>query len=485
MAGPWEKYASAETAGAAASPKSAPWEKYASPETKPVTKQEIKPPESSFGQKLLGTGEAALSLGTGAIGGALGLAGGALGGIAGSIASGDYGTQKGVREVGDVASDYAKKFTYEPRTESGKSQIGAIGKAFDDSGLMGIAGMRPPPALPRGSISTPVRAGLAEVPNVAKSVGKAMTPSFSITPEVRALAQKATDAGIPLRPDMLTNNRLFKIVGETLENAPLTGDKLEGRRVAYNRALIDQIGGDTKSAKLDSTTFRNAIDKSGGKIGELSEKYPIPLDEKLGNALQKHATNAGFEVSDVEKIVHKYTAEIANHAKDGTIDGVTFRKIRSRIGEQMRRTKDGDVRHALGELDDTMLDAIQSQLNPSELEQFNAARGQYARAKLIEPLVAESLTGDIKPDALMGRINATSSGKRSMAMGYAGDMGDLAKIGKLFLKEPTKVQSTLGMGLMGAGAVTSPPAIAGAYGAAQLYNRLGPGIAKKMIGAPK
>ena len=53
--------------------------------------------------------------------------------------------------------------------------------------------------------------------------------------------------------------------------------------------------------------------------------------------------------------------------------------------------------------------------------------------KTIEPLVAKSPTGDISPALLMSQVNKSYGG---MAYNGGGDMGDLARIGQKFLKEP-------------------------------------------------
>src|SRR5258706_10295966 len=70
------------------------------------------------------------------------------------------------------------------------------------------------------------------------------------------------------------------------------------------------------------------------------------------------------------------------------------------------------------------------------LAELKDARYKYAMAKVIEPLVAKSTSGDISPSGLMHAVTSDKSKKAMMARGKGGEIGDLARIGQAFLKEP-------------------------------------------------
>ena len=67
------------------------------------------------------------------------------------------------------------------------------------------------------------------------------------------------------------------------------------------------------------------------------------------------------------------------------------------------------------------------------LDQLREARGQYKAMKTIEPLVEKSTTGDVSPAGLMQAVRGSYNG---MAYGGGGALGDLARVGQRFLKEP-------------------------------------------------
>jgi hypothetical protein len=77
--------------------------------------------------KLIGAGETALTLATGATGGAVGMLGGTIKGLAGAVMDGTFGTQEGVRQVERAAGEGAAALTYEPRTAAGQEQVEAVG----------------------------------------------------------------------------------------------------------------------------------------------------------------------------------------------------------------------------------------------------------------------------------------------------------------------------------------------------------------------
>ena len=89
-------------------------------------------PEPSLGQRLIGAGETALTLGTGAVGGTLGTIGGTLSGIAESVRQGTFGTQGGRKLAEQRATELARELTYQPRTAAGREQAQAVGSFLQE-----------------------------------------------------------------------------------------------------------------------------------------------------------------------------------------------------------------------------------------------------------------------------------------------------------------------------------------------------------------
>lgn len=441
--------------------------------------------------KYYGPLEAATTMATGAFGGLVGAVRGSP--IGGLLSSSNAKDAKALEEEG---GKLAEALTYTPRTNTGNALVQGIGNALNNSGIIGVPipelnalgrAAKPAAQVAGNALSAGVANaadGVAMAGNtVARAVGNKLVPK--VAPNIAELAQKAAAYDIPLRPDMLTTNKYARIIGDTLEKVPLSGSQGEARQTAFNKAIIGTIGGDSAAAKLTPDVFDAAMKQSGQKIGDIAAKTPIALDKELSQALASHVENAAkYETGDVARVINSYVEEIKSKAAaDGIIPGEAFRKLNTAINKQARATSNGDLKHALGELQNDLQDALQKRVSGDDLATLLDARKQYAIGKTLEPLVAKSPTGDISPAALMGRVTANGDGKARMARGNGGDIGDLARIGQQFLKEPNSSNTAergLAYGILGGGIATHPVAAATAYTAANAYNRLGPRVANAL-----
>lgn len=450
-------------------------------------------PQDNMLGKAFGMIEPAIAMGTGAIGSALG----SIAGVSKSIIGGHYGTQQGVQEGDQLAGKVADALTYQPRTQTGQAIVGKVGDALNSSGIAGLpiggelmaATHLTAPAV--RAAAPAVKSAIAPEVFMAKNAARKVA-SLSAVPrinqETAQLANKAHQFGMTLTPDMLSDNKIARIGGEALAKVPLSGAPADANQVAFNRSLIGMIGGDTTARALTPDVYGNALEQAGGKIGDISSKTQIPLDQSFSDALAGHVNDAAkFQTEDVANVVNNYVQELQNKAAQngGVIDGTAFRTLNSKIGRQMRGTTNGDLRNALGDLQDSMHNALQANISdPADLSALLAARKQYAIAKTIEPLVAKSPTGNISPAGLMNRVTSNGIGKTAMATGNAGDLGDLARVGQRFLKEPNSSNTAergLAYGILGGGAIANLPTTAGVFTAANLYNRLSPILARKMV----
>lgn len=87
------------------------------------------PEEPGALEQVVGAGETALTLGTGATTGTVGMIGGTLKGLAEQILSGNFGTQEAADLVEQSAMRGAEAGTFQPRTQAGREQVAAIGEA--------------------------------------------------------------------------------------------------------------------------------------------------------------------------------------------------------------------------------------------------------------------------------------------------------------------------------------------------------------------
>jgi hypothetical protein len=123
--------------------------------------------QPSLTERLVGAGETALTLGTGATAGTAGLIGGTIEGLVQSARQGKFGTQEGVRMAQEAATRRAAGLTYQPRTQEGKEQTQAVA-GFLQEALPPVVPMIGAP----GAITT--SAGMPKTSYLARRVSSAL-----------------------------------------------------------------------------------------------------------------------------------------------------------------------------------------------------------------------------------------------------------------------------------------------------------------------
>lgn len=443
---------------------------------------------AKLAQKAVGAGETALAFGTGIVGGSLG---GAASTVNNAVKHIGYGLMgEDTRTLPNFEQAYgegANAMTYQPRTTAGKEMTSDASDFLAQHAPALIA------AAPELAIAGRSAAPAARF--VGSKVAQAATPTIS--PAMATMVGKAADLGIDLRPDQVSPNKYLKVAGEISSNVPGSGSKTAAQQQAFNSALMKQIDPEATTTTFTRDEFAKALDKSGSTIGQIAEKAEVPLSGPMQQQLMNHLKEVSTETPEVRAVNEAWVKKIGDAGgEDGVIPGAALRKLDSQIGRQLKSTPDGDLRRTLIDLHEVMMDGLANNLGPEDMAAFKAARKQYAIGKAIEPVVAkEGYTGNFPPAQLMARMTATKNAKQFMAAGQGGEIGDLADVGQL-LKEPrSSLTAERGMvqrilnplaagGLGGAAAVTHPVATAAGagvtYGAANLYNRLGPTLTRAM-----
>jgi hypothetical protein len=225
------------------------------------------PKEPSIGEQIVGAGETALTIGTGAVGGAAGMIGGALKGLAGQILSGQFGTPEAVRAVEQAAAKGAQALTYAPRTQAGQEQVGAIGEA-----LQGVPAVLPVVG-PIGAVSAATRAA---TPIVAATASRAAAPIIQGSKKVGQVISNAAETARQFIPGAETTPRGGASGGRSV-GAAATPAELQRVTTA------EQLGFVGPSSLTAGQRTRNFADlqfeKETAKLGDVG----APLRERVSN----------------------------------------------------------------------------------------------------------------------------------------------------------------------------------------------------------
>ena len=298
----------------------------------------------------------------------------------------------------------------------------------------------------------------------------------------KALAQKAEGFGLKLGLPNISENPLVRTVASQMERLPFSGATRRGKanQTAFNRQVGETFG--AKADRITPDVFAAAKTKLQNAFETLSTRNSLELDP--GHVAQMktvidEATRLGG--SDTARMVRGWANELLGKVDaHGSIPGKAYQSFDSRIAKQLK--SGGESAHYLGMLRDAVRSAMDDSISAGDRAAWSAVRKQYAALKTVEPLVGKSATGNISPQALMGRVTSDTAGKARMATGKAGALGDLARIGQRFLKEAPNsgtadralVNLAVGGGLYGAqqqGLIS--PTTAAQIGGGLLLNRLG------------
>lgn len=307
-----------------------------------------------------------------------------------------------------------------------------------------------------GNMLTGGAAGAVGQGGVSGIAALAQPAKAALSPAVAALAAKAEAAGIPIRVDQLSDSRFLKTLASTLEKLPFTGAGAARtkQQESFNRAVSRTFGENSPNVTQD--VYAGAKRRIGGEFERLSSQNALAVDDQLMNkliALQDEAQRFGS--NDSANAVKNAIDELLSKADaNGMVPGKAYQSLDSKIGKLTKAG--GEKAHFLGELQTAVRGAMDNSISTADQEAWQLARAQYRNLKTVRDLVAkEGADGNISPALLAGRINTSNAGKEGMAMGGGGELGDLARIGRQFVRDPIPDSGTAGrlaaLGALGGG----------------------------------
>jgi hypothetical protein len=250
-------------------------------ETTAVTQQQIAPPPQTPGilDRIVGTGETALALGTAATGGTLGTLAGTLQGLSQQILSGQFGTPEAMRAVEQAAAKGAQALTYQPRGQVGQEQTQAVGQFLGEALPPVLPVISAPGAVLQSARTTAPTAGaLGQIAGAQAQRGLAATQQ----------AAQATGQAIA-RPVQAATTAVRDTLGmATPRSAPTAGARVSAGAAATPADLqrvttAEQLGFVGPAGLTAGQRTRNFADlqfeKETAKLGEVG----APLRERISN----------------------------------------------------------------------------------------------------------------------------------------------------------------------------------------------------------
>lgn len=380
----------------------------------------------------------------GGIGSGIGLAGTAparalwnmagRGGTIGKIGAGALAgeTAQRVYEAGQAPSGEE----LDALTKEGISMGGVLGGAFPAAGALGRA--------------------------VAPKVDEALLP----------IANLAKKYDIPLSIDQITSSRAIKNMQKVSQELPFSGQSFfrDKQMAAFNRALLRNVG--IKGDKITRKAMDDAFFRVGAKFDSFGKGKTFDA-RALKMGIQEIVDEApSFATQDAQKALGFNVNKVLSNVRQNKVQGEALNQLRNQVNRAARKAKDADTVELLKDLENVIVETLAQ----GDEAAIREAKKQYKNLLVLEPLAAKAKGGNISTAQLTNRVNKIYG--RQFVRGNAGEMGDLADIGRELLPELGGSDTTQKMLLTGSvvGGAVNPSTLLVSGGAMAINRALQRGV---------
>lgn len=367
----------------------------------------------TFGQKVMGALETVPALAVGALTSPLVEAAK----IGGTLTSGKFGTQAGIR-AGEEAGRRMQERFYQPRTEAGQQYVGDIGNALASTGLQGVP-MNVLGDLQRGMMPA-TRAvtdfgGAKVAQRTERLAQEASAKDWARSSQIEA-AQAAQRLGVAVNPAEANPNVKTKMLvgatGEALVNAKAA--KVNAPK--WNELARKDLGL-PENTPLTAEAFDKARSAHSApydnirKIGVMQASDDV-LDELGGLKLDPLSTSNPEKAARVNAVVDRVTSQVANGLSGENVVG-QIRGFRKDANQVLKNPNASPIDIDIAETNLSIANALENLVennisNPKALTEFRKARTAIAKTydweratgvttKQVDPLQVAKLAEKGKP----------------------------------------------------------------------------------------
>lgn len=367
----------------------------------------------TFGQKVMGALEVAPALVTGAVTAPLVEAAK----IGGTLTSGKFGTQSGIR-AGEEAGRRMQERFYQPRTAAGQQYVGDIGNALASTGLQGVP-MNVLGDLQRGMMPA-TRAvtdfgGAKVAQRTERLAQEASAKDWARAPKIEA-AQAAQRLGVAINPAEANPNVKTKLLvgatGESLVNAKAA--KVNAPK--WNEIARKDMGL-PENTPLDDKAWDKALARHDAPYQEV-EKIPLMapssevMDQLSKLKVDPLSTSSPEKAAKINGVIDRVVSQVADGLSGKNVVGQS-RDFRKEANRTLRNPNSTGVEVDIAEAQLGIAEALENLIdgnisNPKALSDFRNARMGKAKVydweratgvttKQVDPLQVAKLAEKGKP----------------------------------------------------------------------------------------
>ena len=403
--------------------------------TQPVGK------DFTFGQKVMGALEVAPALVTGALTAPLVEAAK----IGGTLTSGKFGTQAGIR-AGEEAGRRMQERFYQPRTEAGQQYVGDIGNALASTGLQGVP-MNVLGDLQRGMMPA-TRAvtdfgGAKVAQRTERLAQEASAKDWARAPKIDA-SKSAQELGLAINPAESNPSMGTNLAVGAAGKSNVSIKNAKANLLRANEIAREDLGL-PENTPLDSKAWNTALAKHDAPY-QAVEKIPLMepssevMDQLSKLKVDALSTSSPEKAAKINGVIDRVSSQVANGLSGKNVVGQSrdFRKEANRTLNNPNSTGiEVDIAEAQLGIAEALENLIENNIsNPRALDEFRAAR--TGKAKVYDWERATGVTTkQVDPAQLvkLAEKNKPLSGKLAQVAEVAGNFPKDFDTSRNYMKE--------------------------------------------------
>lgn len=284
-------------------------------------------------------------------------------------------------------------------------------------------------AEPYARIAGALAGGLAPA-----AAGRAITPVPASAARQRLVDVLADEGVTSLTAGQRTGNKSLQYAEDMLGNAPGAGGAAANVRQRgqeqFTEAAMRRAG-----AGPDATpeVLAQNYQRLGNEFERLSAANNLTPDNQFITDLTRAVRDyRNVPNSQQRQMVQGYVDDIIDHVNAGSMPGVQYQEMRSRLSRQANSLRDSDptLSDALRDMRNALDDAMGRSIAPADREAWQAARREYGAQRVIEKAASRAgeatAEGQIVPANLRNAVAAENRGAYARGQG---PFSELARAG--------------------------------------------------------
>lgn len=354
---------------------------------------------------------------------------------------------------------------------TGAATVGAYGFGTGEGG----AGKRLDEAKSNAILGATVGGSLPLATTGLGAVGLALAPK--IDEGLREVGKLAQKYNIPVSLDQLTSSRSVKSAQKVSQDIPFSGQAgfQEKQREAWQAAVAKTFGAEGK--RLTPELADESFTRLGKQFDMLGKGKTISVGGLVNNIDKKIIQDSAYSglTQETKDSFNKYLKDkLLPNILTGEIKGEVLNKIRTDVNGLARKVKDPALSELYRDLENELIDTL-TEGSGVAAQAFKKTKQQYKNLLAVEPLFTKGRGGIANPSLLNSRVEKIYG--RAYTKGQAGELGDLARIGRDLLPElggsdtQAKLLTSGIIGSVGTGAALGSAAPAVLAGTTMAANR--------------